>query len=228
MATRISREIPEDLIRAEILTRLPIKSLGLVCIRRNDILSLWNPAIRQSKEFQLPTLGYDCLKKAGFGFDPVNNDYKVGICYESVGLSRICYAVYSSNSDSWMHYQFHDHDYETLVSELTFSRSPTTMVNDCPYWTPYTIVSLEKYKAKFNLTALKFDATSNNFKLLPEFRSDFSSEERFKVVNMRELLTLMAHDYCSFGKLDVYSLDEGKGCGGVWSKIYNAIQLPCD
>lgn len=193
---------------------------GLVCIRRNNILSLWNPAIRKSKEFQLPPLGYGCLRRAGLGFDPASNDYKVGICYDLDDLSRHCYAVYSSNSDSWIHYQFHDREYEILVSGLKYSRSPTTMVNDCPYWTPYTIVSSDKYKVKFTLTALKFEATSNSFKLLTEFCSDFSNEERFKVVNMGDLLTLMAYEYRITGKLDIYSLDEGNGCGGVWSKMY--------
>lgn len=286
--TKISQELPEELIRAEILTRLPIKSLvrfkcvcrswlslfsnpqfvkqhctylnpndydclvakksynfvtfsryqetfafhcdqfyfligsakGLVCIRLHNILSLWNPAIRQSKEFKLPPLGYGCLRGAGLGFDHVSNDYKVGILYESVDLPQLCYAVYSCNSDSWIHYQFHDHDYEIFVSELNYSISPTTMVNDCPYWAPYSLVSLGKYKVKLTLTALKFEATSNNFKLLPEFCSDFSSQEKFKVVNMKDLLTLMAYEYCTTGRLHIYSLDEGKGCGGVWSKMY--------
>lgn len=63
----------------------------------------------------------------------------------------------------------------------------------------------EKYKVILSLAALNFDATSNKFKFLPEFSSDFSYQKEFKVVNMRDLLTLMAYDASTTGKLDIYS-----------------------
>lgn len=71
-----------------------------------------------------------------------------------------------------------------------------------------------------SLAALKFDTTSNKFKLLPEFHADFSNQKIFTVVNKRDLLTLMAYDPCITGRLEIYSLDEDKGCDGVWSRMY--------
>ncbi|XP_074332456.1 F-box/kelch-repeat protein At3g23880-like [Apium graveolens] len=195
---------------------------GLVCVCCQNIVWLWNPAIRQSKEFHLPPLGYNCLIRAGFGFDHVTNDYKVAICYRSIGVSHLYYAVYSSHSDLWIHGQFDDVDFKIHTRKFKRSRTPNTMVKDCPYWTCLTSVKSDKdkYKVILSLSALKFDATSNKFKLLPEFCADFSYQKIFTVVDMKDLLTLMAYDPCTTGRLEIYSLDEDKGCDGGWSMMY--------
>lgn len=194
---------------------------GLVCIRSGEVLSIWNPATRQSMEFHLPPLGYGCLKRVGFGFDHVSNDYKVAICYNSLEFLRVFYAVYSCRSGTWTYHEFDHHDYEIIISKFEDSFTPTTMVKDSPYWTCSTIVSSRKDKINLSLVALKFDATSNEFKLLPDFSSDFSCEKTFKVLNMKGLLSFMAYELCPVRKLEVYSLDEENGCGGgVWSKMY--------
>lgn len=124
-------------------------------------------------------------------------------------------AVYSSNVDTWIQLSVPDHEF--LMNKFKKSSFiPTTYIKDCPYWT---------YSADENtsLAALKFDATSNKFKLLTEFFPDAQSGERgeiFKFVNMRDLLTLLAYEPSPTGKLNVYSLDEEKGCGS-WIKMHH-------
>ncbi|KAL1834757.1 F-box/kelch-repeat protein At3g23880-like [Daucus carota subsp. sativus] len=196
---------------------------GLVCINYHNVLSLWNPAIRKSKEFHIPPLGVGGLvDMLGLGFDPISNDFKVAISYKprTFDPSGYGYAVYSSNSVSWIHYRFDDPVYEMLISKSWDSLNPTTMVKDSPYWTCSAIVPARRNYVVFTLNVLKFDATSNRFKLLPRFSSDFDVGKIFKVLNMRDFLTLMAYEPCITGRVDVYSLDEDKGCGGFWSKIY--------
>ncbi|XP_074353013.1 F-box/kelch-repeat protein At3g23880-like [Apium graveolens] len=212
---------------------------GLVCLLRlPKRVSLWNPAIHQSIEFNLPQDkqgAYSRPTLIGLGFDPVSNDYKVVVCNPS---SDSC-DVYSSNSNSWIQLSVPHHEF--IINKFKESSSvPTTYVKDCPYWT-YSTYSADEIKyftflsynssygtyrsVKNNfvisLTALKFDATSNKFKLLPEFFPDArscESEKIFKFMNMRDLLTLLAFELSPTGKLDVYSLDEEKGCG-VWIKM---------
>ncbi|XP_017229386.1 F-box protein At3g07870-like [Daucus carota subsp. sativus] len=206
---------------------------GLVCIRFRNILSLWNPAIHKSKEIHIPPLGVGVrVDMVGLGFDPISNDYKVAVSYKprvSGCSSGYGYAVYSVNSVSWLHYRFDDPVYEMLISKSWDSLNPTTVVKDSPYWTcsAKTCSARRNYALCFSLNALKFDATSNRFKLLPRFSSDydfnFNFRKIFKVLNMRDFLTLMAYEPCITGRADVlhvYSLDEDKVCGGFWSKIY--------
>ncbi|XP_074355055.1 putative F-box protein At4g17780 [Apium graveolens] len=206
---------------------------GLVCLLRHfKRLSLWNPAIHKSIEFNLPQNkqgGYSYPNLVGVSFDYVSTDYKVVVVYES------CAYVYSSISSLWIPLCIPDLKF--LVNK--FEDIPTTYVKDCPYWTYSTYSSdhdmfvtsagycsygtYPSVKNNFvkSLTALKFDATSNKFKLLAEFFPDARSNERgkiFRFVNMRDVLTLMAHEPSPIGKLDVYSLDEG--CG-VWIKMYD-------
>ena len=191
---------------------------GLVGLRSRNVVFLWNPAIRQAKEFHLPPLGFYSLKRVGLGYDPLSNDYKVGMCYRSLDKS-LSYAVYSSSSGSWIRNQFDDRDEKILISIL--ENSQITVVRDSPYWTTCSVTMpfSNKHRVSLCVDALKFDATSNKFKLLPRYSSEFSRNKKFKVVNMRDLLSLMAYE---FNFLEVYSLDEDKGCeGGVWSKMYN-------
>ncbi|XP_017254519.2 putative F-box protein At3g21120 [Daucus carota subsp. sativus] len=221
----ISRYQEQFLLRNDDDWNLIGSAKGLVSLCCRNVVSLWNPAIHQSKEFHLPPLVYGCLCRAGLGYDPLSKDYKVGICYRSLDKLRLCYAVYSSSSASWIHYQFDDRDVEIVISDFeNKSLTPTTMVRDSPYWTTSstTISSSNEEKAILCLDAFKFDATSNRFKLLPRYSSEFSKDKKFKVVCMRDLLSFMAYERCPVCKLEVYSLDEDKGCkGGVWSKMYS-------
>ncbi|XP_074335941.1 putative F-box protein At3g10240 [Apium graveolens] len=222
-SSSVTKELPEELIRTEILARLPLKSLarfksvcklwlsvlssdpqfikeldrrnpddydcivannsdhivilsryreiftlhgdhlykligsanGLVCVTRGKKVSLWNPAIFQCKEFDLPPLCYLGMDKIGFGFYPVSNDYKVVVLCKSYSLSNLNCVVYSSSSGTWIAQS--QPGYEIVMSKFTRSLTPTTMVKDCPYWTCST-----RDKNITSLATLKFDATSSS------------------------------------------------------------------
>lgn len=185
---------------------------GIVCLRRCQKLSLWNPAIHQSKEVTIAPHHSGEINSIGFGFDPVSNDYKVVVSIDSRFAS-----FYSSKFDSWT---------DLFVSPTLLPKSrdcdsfaPTTIVKNCPYWTTmvYRLTTPFIYFA-----SLKFDAGSNEFKLLPNFyygRNGARGKD-FKFVNMKDCLALMVHERDSIDILvEVYSLDE-EGCG-VWNKMYN-------
>ncbi|KAG8483247.1 hypothetical protein CXB51_022185 [Gossypium anomalum] len=71
---------------------------GLVCIAPDeDTLFLFNPSTRESKRIPDPPSGFvpNGWSVYGFGFDFVNDDYKV----VKVGCGTVC--VYSLRTDSW-------------------------------------------------------------------------------------------------------------------------------
>lgn len=200
---------------------------GLVCISNGKKLSLWNPAIHQSKEFTLPPHRYSVSDNIGFGFDTVSNDYKVVV----LSVDKRSATIYCSNSDSWI---------DICVPDNVFpkhkgyhSNSPAIIVKNCPYWTlaRYTLNRhpCDRMLMVFtavSLIAVKFNAASNEFNLLPELYIDISAHGvlcafRFQFVDMKDCLTLIMYlGNSSNCMVDIYSLDGEDGCC-VWSKMYN-------
>ncbi|XVF38570.1 hypothetical protein REPUB_Repub20aG0113500 [Reevesia pubescens] len=88
---------------------------GLVCIAPDeDTLFLLNPSTRESKRIPDPPSGFasNGLSVYGFGFDFVNDDYKV----VKLGCRTVC--VYSLRTDSWRKvgsFPFDDNAYESGV-----------------------------------------------------------------------------------------------------------------
>ncbi|XP_074364445.1 putative F-box protein At1g19160 [Apium graveolens] len=201
---------------------------GLVCLCHGDKLSLWNPAIHQSKEFTLPpSCCGDQMEFKGFGFDPLSDNYKVVVLARNLRSAT----VYYSNSDSWINLLVPENVY-VLQDRGKISNSCITTIKDCPYWT------FHRYKhnrhpdeqrqivsTTFYLTAVKFDTGSNEFNLLPEFHFDLNLLEGFygfsyQFVDMNDCLTLIVDDWnSSKSMLDIYSLNGEEGFG-VWSKMY--------
>ncbi|XP_017230347.2 F-box/kelch-repeat protein At3g23880-like [Daucus carota subsp. sativus] len=93
-------------IRSERYFRLVGSTNGIVCVANYDFhpdvqefcdpVFLWNPAIRQIKI--LPPLPVGELYDLGFGYDPVDRDYKVVFVARNPCLSV---EVYSANSNVW-------------------------------------------------------------------------------------------------------------------------------
>lgn len=216
---------------------------GLVCLSRGVKLSLWNPAIHQSKEFFLPPrCRRDHIYNIGLGFDPASNSYKVVVL--SVGLRSA--TVYSSCSDSWFDIIVPEHVFPknrgyTDVSNWSIKKHtvPTTIVKDCPYWTfvryadrPPFSVQLTVPKAE-SLIAVKFDVGSNKFKSLLEFYFDLSAHKvsmavNYEIVEMNDCFTVMVYDgNSSYCMVNIYSLNEEEGCG-VWTQIFSIGALDFD
>ena len=72
-----------------------------------------------------------------------------------------------------------------------------------------------------NVTALKFDAVRNEFKLMPGFF--FDKVRGFEFLDMNDRLTLIVYEYDKYPftklMLNLFSLDGEEGCC-VWTKMY--------
>nr|XP_017229779.1 PREDICTED: F-box/kelch-repeat protein At3g23880-like [Daucus carota subsp. sativus]XP_017229780.1 PREDICTED: F-box/kelch-repeat protein At3g23880-like [Daucus carota subsp. sativus]XP_017229781.1 PREDICTED: F-box/kelch-repeat protein At3g23880-like [Daucus carota subsp. sativus]XP_017229782.1 PREDICTED: F-box/kelch-repeat protein At3g23880-like [Daucus carota subsp. sativus]XP_017229783.1 PREDICTED: F-box/kelch-repeat protein At3g23880-like [Daucus carota subsp. sativus]XP_017229784.1 PREDI len=200
---------------------------GLVCLSHDEKLSLWNPAIHQSKEFTLPPNCFDYIEYMGFGFDPVSNNFKVVLLSSDFRSA----SVYNSDSDSWTNVFVPDNVHLLMKKERTFLTDSMTIVKDCPYWRFITFAKAPATDTTdtltpTSLTPMKFDAGSNDFILLPEFHFDTSVRAEsdafsFQLVDMNDHLTLIFYDQNSSNRmLDIYSL-KGEEGSCVWSRIYS-------
>ncbi|KAL1827605.1 hypothetical protein ACET3Z_006017 [Daucus carota] len=151
----------------------------------------------------------------GLGYDAANDNYKVVVFSANLRSA----SVYKSGSDSWC---------DITVAHKMFSKialekwTPTTVVKDCPYWTCSRLSSDKMFL--LSLGVVKFDATSDKFKLLPEFRSNIlaSSENydlTYKFADMTDHLALIViHRSSADCMVDIYSLEGDEGCG-AWIKM---------
>ncbi|XP_063942395.1 putative F-box protein At1g47790 isoform X2 [Daucus carota subsp. sativus] len=186
---------------------------GLVCLGSGRKLALWNPAIHQYKEFTLPpSSDYKFDYSMGLGYDAANDNYKVVVLSADLRSA----SVYKSGSDSWS---------DITVAHNIFSknalekRTPTTIVKDCPYWTCSRLSHDEKIVV--SLGVVKFDATSDKFKLLPDIMACRPNYKlHYKFVDMTDGLSLIVLEERSTDHfmLDIYSLEGDEGCG-AWIKM---------
>ncbi|XP_074336400.1 putative F-box protein At4g21240 [Apium graveolens] len=155
---------------------------GLVCISNGKKLSLWNPAIHQSKESTVPVPPhrYRVWDYIGFGFDPAT--------------------IYFSNSDSWI---------DIYVPDNVFPKHKAYYSNNPP---------------------IIFNVASNEFNLLPQLDIDTSVDAvrsfHYEFVDMEDCLIVIIYlGRSSKCMVDIYSLD-GEDGSWFWSKMYD--MGPCN
>lgn len=199
---------------------------GLLCLRRGNKFSLWNPAIHQSREFTLSTETFPPQRsgdpiRIGLGFHHASKDYKVIVCCLSGDLWYA--SVYSADSDSWT---------DVFVPDYVFPKTkrgrwhvPNSIVKDCPYWMFPRTSAVNVFMV--SLAIVKFYVESNEFKLLPEFNFDKRGQpcgnHHYELVTMQDCLTLMVCRRSTISIVDVYFLDEEGSC--VWSKMHSVGPL---
>ena len=117
----------------------------------------------------------------GLGYDAANDNYKIVVLSDDLRSAR----VYETRPDSWI---------DIIVPHNMLSKNalekwtPTTIVKDCPYWTCSRLSSDEMFL--LSLGVVKFDATSDKFKLLPEFRSNIlAGLEKYDLIYKFEDMT---------------------------------------
>ncbi|XP_017233412.2 F-box protein At5g18160-like [Daucus carota subsp. sativus] len=189
---------------------------GLVCLGSGRKLALWNSAIHQYKECTLPpSRGYKFHYSMGLGYNAANDNYKAVVLSANLRSA----GVYESGSDSWC---------DITVAHKMFSKNalekwtPTTIVKDCLYRTCSRLSPDKKFV--ISLGVVKFDATTDKFKLLPEFRSNIlaSSENynlTYKFADMTDHLALIViHRSSADCMVDIYSLEGDEGCS-PWIKM---------
>ena len=126
----------------------------------------------------------------GLGYDAANDNYKIVVLSDDLRSA----SVYETRPDSWIDIIVpHNMSSKNALEKWT----PTTIVKDCPYWTCSRLSSDEMFL--LSLGVVKFDATSDKFKLLPEFRSNIlASPENYdliyKFADMTDHLALIVLD----------------------------------
>lgn len=105
---------------------------GVVCLLKNNIdILLWNPATRKFRELPTPTnipppFGLIGSSVVGFGYDHLNDDYKVVRMY--VGqIWGMMVTVYSLKNNSWT-------QAETVSNEIRLTAKRGMYANGSLYW----------------------------------------------------------------------------------------------
>lgn len=220
---------------------------GLICFTGVKGFTLWNPVIRKYKEIsnvsqllvhartceEVKTsakrgVHQKCSYLYGFGWDPIENDYKVVIIYTCIFESKDA-AVYSFKSNSWTQL--------VLIPRIRcrsfkpFETSgPTTIVRGCPYWSYSKYVGVHGEPDRHRCTAVfKFVAEKNEFRLLPNFDSGL---QQFTLINLKDFLAGMAYksdfEFPSpiDSVVDIYCLDHEES-SGHWNKMYTVGPIDC-
>ncbi|XP_063943380.1 putative F-box protein At4g21240 [Daucus carota subsp. sativus] len=100
---------------------------GIVCVVFHHNLSehsfyLWNPATRQSRV--VPACALSTSRAMGFGYDPVDDDYKIVSVVSGPSLPT---EVYSANRNVWR--KVPDEDYKIVMSGIDFLGNFNVCVN---------------------------------------------------------------------------------------------------
>ena len=94
----------------------------------------------------------------GLSYDAANDNYKIVVLSDDPRSA----SVYESRSDSWIDIIVpHNMSSKNALEKWT----PTTIVKDCPYSTCSRLSSDEMFL--LSVGVVKFDATSDKFKLFP-------------------------------------------------------------
>lgn len=190
---------------------------GLVCVyhqswrlRSITCIGIWNPATNQYKDIPIPPRAIDIPGKYaidfGIGFNPIANDYKL-IFTITYGYCPFVADVYSCNADSWGN---------NSVTSTFVSRGGhecPVIVRGRPYW-----YHLDVDSPDFN-SLVCFDVQDEVFLSLPGMKFINLNIHSAVVVNLRDSLAVMVHDFPQAPSrlVDVYFLDESSG---LWTKNY--------
>ncbi|KAL3642425.1 hypothetical protein CASFOL_013240 [Castilleja foliolosa] len=100
---------------------------GLVCIRSDQEIVLWNPAMKLSKTIPLKDCGPFKMVSLGFGYDAIGDDFKVVMIVANGVGEPLRSEIYSVNLGSWI----------TIDVDFLFRLYQTKndlIVNGNPYW----------------------------------------------------------------------------------------------
>jgi F-box interacting protein len=190
---------------------------GLVCIGNDDNavceFVIWNPLIRKHKKLpSKPKEKFVCGEYLSFGYDRVNDDYKVlrlvkfhqRARLERVREGRRAYSldIYSLRENSWRMVEE-----EWPVEEPYSLSGPYSFSNGAFHWvaTPRTM-DLKKKHVAFDLSTEKFR--------VHEFPVNFSIKKRVHFVDLGGWLCAVFEDLCEAWVMKEY------GVSSSWTLLY--------
>lgn len=191
---------------------------GLICISNvAEDIALWNPSIRRHKV--LPFLPIERIGSSilgtrvfGFGYDPVNEDYKLVRISQFINLGSEGFVskvkVYSLRANEWR-------DSEDMPFVLCYTRKNGTFASGALHW-----VVNRKFNVEEADLIVAFDLTVERFREVP---LPECTEERFHIdVGVLGGCVCMIATYQDV-RIDVWVMRE-YGVKKSWAKLFSVAQ----
>ncbi|KAL1825910.1 hypothetical protein ACET3Z_012688 [Daucus carota] len=242
------RTLPEDLMYAEILPRIPAKYIlrcRLVCKSWNSVFSrpafvnshlthqLHNNSEENDRIITINGFHNNSeVKRDGLieGVDILShidsNDYKALLfCYDSMSSPARQIFIYSTNSATWTCLCIPQNlMLPGLRDYFWMLLGHSTIVKGTPYWSCSKSLTFpgEKHLLKVFRT-FKFVPEVNELRTLPDLDSLKCCGDTFSIVNIKDRLVGMTYNSVTHGgtnMVDMYCLDNEESGSGVWSKMY--------
>ncbi|KAK1367169.1 F-box domain-containing protein [Heracleum sosnowskyi] len=189
---------------------------GLLCLyqKKTDIF-LWNPGTRKCRV--LPTAPTDFVRPydidptfiRGFGYDAVNDDYKVLRILNPYGRDNLTgskVVVYSLKTNSWRRLQ-------SISNHFRLSPSCGMFVGGALHWITIKTLGLESC-----LSILAFDLAIENHREVPMPNVRNKNPNEWSLCIFAESLCVLIHD--PFVSIDVWLMNE-YGDGNSWCKLFS-------
>ncbi|XP_074349890.1 F-box protein CPR1-like isoform X2 [Apium graveolens] len=196
---------------------------GLLCLyQRKTEIYLWNPATRKCKE--LPTAPTDFIRPfdidqsflCGFGYDAVNDDYKVLriLPPDRLDLAGSKVVVYSLKNNSWRQLQ-------NISYHFLLVRNWGIFLSGALH-----LITVKTLGSESCLSILAFDLSIENYREVPMPDVRHKKPSKFNLCMFAEsLCVLMLYPYNS---VDVWLMNN-YGVGNSWCKVFSLEhpQLVC-
>ncbi|XP_054778149.1 F-box/kelch-repeat protein At3g06240-like [Prosopis cineraria] len=197
---------------------------GLLCLEifgkgvYPPLLLLWNPATREARKV-LPKIIFDfhCNYYLGFGFSPIDNDYKIVRVYLSMfDVVVKTLEIYSSNLRSWKVVEFEN------LKGIRIRCLENVTINGVMFWIG------GKLNDDYD-TILSFDLSKEVCALIPAPHLKYSNKKRLVIYENKLGVVL-----CIVGENKSYSvhlwvMEENTCSSGErwnWTKIYSSRPGP--
>ncbi|XP_074326237.1 F-box protein CPR1-like [Apium graveolens] len=194
---------------------------GLLCLLLGQKIYLFNPSTRERK--LLPGLRPDraCRPEVyGFGYDCVNDDYKVISIRQHLKKPEREFMVYSLKSNLWRRIEDFPYVFSSVRGPIGCVRDQSVLVNGALHW----LVTLRSESE--DTRVVSFDLATEEYGLiqLPEFL-DWKLKSLMKVGELGGRLCL----YCELRRLD-YNLDvwvmNSYGVKDSWTRLLISAVIP--
>ncbi|KAK4259410.1 hypothetical protein QN277_005745 [Acacia crassicarpa] len=203
-------------------------SNGLLCLHCNDLETslrfplVWNPATREIRQVPSPIKNNIQFLALGFGFSPVDNDYKILVSQERADIDSLSnpLEVYSLRTGSWKEIKVED------FGGLGISDFSVT-VNGAMFWFGHKVTNIaENDLFVYHEMVVSFDMVMEVFTLIPLPCDDDNSRKSFLSVYENKLAMLCDtenENYESY-RTDLWVMEEGALSSGErwsWTKKYS-------
>ncbi|KAK4259405.1 hypothetical protein QN277_005743 [Acacia crassicarpa] len=220
---------PLPLMDSSLRTEIVGCSNGLLCVNYYDLetslpflLLVWNPATREIRHVPNPIKHKIQYFALGFGFSPVDNDYKILVSLERADIDSLSnpLEVYSLRTGSWKEIKVED------FGGLGISDFAAT-VDGAMFWFGHKVTNIaENDFFAYDEMVVSFDMVMEVFTLIPLPCDDDDLRKSFLSVYENKLAMLCDtenENYESY-RTDLWVMEEGAFPSGErwsWSKKYS-------